>query len=72
MSLWREDETVDGGGLVLSDHAREIAKLLALSEEQRSFLVAEIRNALVPDYVRAPTRGTERVLALMSAIANRV
>jgi len=60
---------VDGGGRPLADHVRDLAEKLQLSEEQRSLLVAEVRNALVPVHLRTPSKGVIRVLALMDAIA---
>jgi hypothetical protein len=79
MTRWRDDEPVDGAGLPLRAHAEALAAHLALDENQRATLVAELRNALVPALADAEKRGAERaakaierVLALASAIRRQV
>ncbi len=72
-SHYKPEEIVDGGGLILSEHAKGLAEALKLNSRQVSMLVAEVRNALVGGYSvddsPAPrlNRGAERVLFLMEA-----
>lgn len=75
---WRDDEPVDGAGLPLRAHAATLAARLALSEDQRAVLLAELCNALVAALHDAETHGAERaakqitrVFALIDAIARR-
>jgi hypothetical protein len=75
---WRDDEPVDGAGLPLRAHADALAARLALNDDQREVLVAELRNALVPTLLDAEDHGAERAakqveraLALTDAIARR-
>ena len=79
MTRWRDDEPVDGARLPLRAHADALAARLALSEDQRATLVAELRTALVPALDDAERRGAERaakgierVLALASALRRMV
>lgn len=76
---WRDDEPVDGARLPLRAHAESLAAHLVLDESQRSALVAELRNALVPALDDAERRGAERaakqierVLALADAIRRQM
>lgn len=77
---------MDGSGLDLAEHARELAERLDLTPEQAAVLVSELRNALVPgltgDDGALPARdvfprvgrmhdGARRVSALADAIAAR-
>jgi hypothetical protein len=78
VTRWRDDEPVDGAGLPLRAHADALAARLALDENQRATLVAELRNALVPALDDAERTGAdgaakaiERVLELTSAIRRR-
>jgi hypothetical protein len=59
VTRWRDGEPVDGAGLPLRAHADALAAHLALSENQRATLVAELRNALVPALDDAERRGAE-------------
>lgn len=65
---------VDGGGLAPAERAHDLAERLALTPEQTSALVAELRNALVPGIVsdsHARSAGVERVLVLADALVRR-
>jgi hypothetical protein len=70
-SLWGENEPVDGSGRNLRENADWYAKELNLNENQRALLLHEFRNALLPDYLRNPTRGVERVMKILDAIGRR-
>lgn len=71
------NDPVDGGELSPEEHARYVADLLALSPEQASVLLAELRNALVPALYWAgkgekrAANGIERVMRLLTAIERR-
>ena len=76
MTRWRVDEPVDGAALPLRAHADALAVRLALTDDQREVLVAELRNALAPALHDAERHGAERAakqieraLALTDALA---
>ena len=55
--------------MTLAAHSTYLAEKLRLSEEQKGLLLHELRNALLPVEIRAPSRGVKRVMALLDAIA---
>lgn len=72
MSLWRDDEPVDGAGLPIREHSERFAR--DVPPDLAEALVHELRNALAPLKSADESRrlkAIERLYALTDALAKR-
>lgn len=75
MKHWKTDESVDGSGLNVEQHANALADALMLTDSQRVVLCHELGNVLIPAITNAERHGAtlaakqlERLLCLQHAI----